>query len=93
MLPNLQPSFVSIRHMVWDMSFKEFQDDRHGSHLEYWNKTVLTILSCQFMMPSMMSQCLLRSFGSIRHMVREILFADFKTVAMAVNLDIGTERF
>ena len=32
--------------MVWEeMSFKEFQDGHHGSHLGYQNGTILAILN------------------------------------------------
>ena len=27
------------------MSFEEFQDGRHGSHLGYWNRPILAILN------------------------------------------------
>ena len=34
------------------MSFEEFQDGRHGSHLGYWNGTILAILNlCVTVMP------------------------------------------
>ena len=31
--------------MVWEMSFEEFQDGRHGGHLGYRNGTILAILN------------------------------------------------
>ena len=54
MSPRLLPSsFGSIRLMVWEMSFEEFQDGRcYGSHLGYWNGTILAILNtCVIVMP------------------------------------------
>ena len=31
--------------MVWEMSFEEFQDEPHGSHLGCWNRTNLTAVN------------------------------------------------
>ena len=45
LLQCLPSSSGSIPHMVWEeMSFEEFQDGRHGSHLGYGNRTILVIL-------------------------------------------------
>ena len=30
--------------LVWEVSFKEFQDSRCGGHLGYWNRSILAIL-------------------------------------------------
>ena len=39
-------SFSSIWLTVWEeMSFEGFQDGHHGSHLGYWNRTILAILN------------------------------------------------
>ena len=31
--------------MVWEMSFEEFKDGRHGGHPGYRNRTILEILN------------------------------------------------
>ena len=42
----LPSSFSSIRLTVWEeMLFEDFQDDRHGCHLGYRNRTILAILN------------------------------------------------
>ena len=41
----LQSSFCSIRPTVWEMSFEEFQDGRHGSHLGYLKGRILAFLN------------------------------------------------
>ena len=48
----LKPSFGSIWHMVWEMSFEEFQHGCHGGHPGYRNRTILAILNlCVTAMP------------------------------------------
>ena len=49
----LPSSFGSIKLEVWeDMSFEEFQDGCHDSHLGYRNRMILAILNlCVTMMP------------------------------------------
>ena len=45
-LRYLQSSFDSIRPMVGEeMSFEEFQDGHHGSHLGHLNRKILAILN------------------------------------------------
>ena len=42
----LPPSFGSIWLATWDqMRFEAFQDGHLGSHLRYWNRTILVILN------------------------------------------------
>ena len=51
------------------MSFKEFQDGRHGSHLGYRNGTILAILNlCVTVMPPIKFQ-LSRTWGLGRDIV------------------------
>ena len=63
------------------MSFEEFQDGRHGSHLGYRNGMILAILNlCVTVMPPI-------KFSSIRLRVQEKMsFEEFRD-----DLDIGTE--
>ena len=65
------------------MSFEEFQDGHHGSHLGYWNGMILAILNlCLTVMPPIKFQ-LKGTYGLGGDVVWE--FQDI--------LDIGTERF
>ena len=58
--------FSSIRLTVWEeMPFEEFEDGRHGSHLEYRNGTISAILNLH------VAQCLPLSFSSIQLIVLE----------------------
>ena len=36
---------ASHQVLVWEMSFEEFQNGRHGGHLRYQNGTILAILN------------------------------------------------
>ena len=52
-LQCLPSSFGSIQPKVWEeMSFEEFQDGHHGSHLGYQNRMIMAILNlCNAPMP------------------------------------------
>ena len=79
-------NFVSLSHCdashyvsaqsdlgVWEISFEEFQDGHHGSHLGYQNGMILPILNlCVTVMPP------IKSFDSIRLTVREMSFEEFQ---------------
>ena len=73
--------------MVWEMSFEEFQDGRHGGHLGYRNGTILAILNPYvIVMPPIRFQ-LNPTYG------RRCRLKNFKMANMAAILDIGTEQF
>ena len=76
---------------VWEMSFEEFQDGRHGSYPGYQNGTILAILNLYVApMPPIKFRLNLTRFG------RRCLSKNFKIAAvldMAAILDIRTERF
>ena len=68
------------------MLFEEFQDGRHGGHLEYQNGTILAILNLCDASHQVSAQSDLR-FG------RRCRLKKFKMAAMAAILDIGTKQF
>ena len=71
-----------------EISFKEFQDGRRGSHLGYRNGTILAILNlCVTVMTPIRFQLNRTGFG------RRCRLKNFKMAARAAILDIGTERF
>ena len=70
------------------MSFEEFQDGRHGSHLGYRNGTILAILNlCITVMPPIKFWLNPTRFG------RRCRLINFKMAAVVAILDIGTKRF
>ena len=61
------------------MSFEEFQDGHHGSHLGYWIGTILAILNLyNASMPPIVTW-------------EEILFEEFQDGPLLAILDIGME--
>ena len=73
--------------MVWEMSFKEFQDGHSGGNLGYRNGTILAILSlCVTVMPPIKFQLELTVW-------EEMSFEEFQDCRHAAILDIGMDRF
>ena len=74
--------------MVWEeMSFEEFQDGRHSSHLGYRNGMILAILNLYVApMPHIKFQLNLTLFGRCH-------LKNFKKATIVAILDIGREQF
>ena len=74
--------------MVWEMSFEEFQDGHHGSHLGYRNLTILAILNLyNAHMPAIKFWLNLTWFGRRCHL------KNFKMTPVTAILDIEMKHF
>ena len=71
------------------MSFEEFQDGRHCSHLGYWNGMILAILNlCVTVMPPIKFW-----LNPTCRLGADVALKNFKMATVMAILDIGTERF
>ena len=71
------------------MSFEEFQDSCHGSHLGYRNRTILAILNLYVTFNASHQVSAQSDLWS----GRRCCLKNFKMAAMVATLDIGMERF